>query len=135
MIQRIQTVWILLAAVLVFLTLNFPFYIGQLPDLTMHEVKPADNVMMQICVFGLTILLLVIIFLFKNRIIQFRLCMFAIFIECINIFLNIHEGNKLLNGNFTIWSGLHILIMLFIILGSIGIYKDEKLVKESNRLR
>jgi hypothetical protein len=34
-----------------------------------------------------------------------------------------------------LWCALHVFILLFIILASRGIYKDEKLIKDSNRLR
>jgi hypothetical protein len=136
MIQRAQSVWMFLAAAAVFTTLKLPFFAGMNPiDNILHNVIPHDNIILEILTCSLGSLLLVNIFLFKHRNWQFKICMFAIFIECVDIFLLIREDNRLKDGNFTIWSALHLLILFFIIKASMGIYKDDRLIRESNRLR
>ena len=135
MIQRAQSVWMLLAAAATYLTLILPFYSGLNLEGKLVDVLPQASIVLLILTCSLGSLLLVNIFLFKHRNWQFKICMFAIFIECVNIFLLIREDNKLKEGNFSLWSVLHLLILFFIIKASMGIYKDDRLVRESNRLR
>ncbi len=55
--------------------------------------------------------------------------------ECLIIFLYFRETQKFSQGNFNIWAILHILIIVFLILAARGIYKDSKLIKESNQVK
>lgn len=148
MIQRAQTFWMILAAIAVFLTIKFSFYSGTLAlentanavtslatDGSYHVVKATDNFLLLILTSALGTGIIINIFLFKQRSIQFRIIMAAILIECLIIFMYIRETYKYSQGNFNIWSALHILIIVFLIFAAKGIYKDSKLIKESNRLR
>lgn len=136
MIQRVQTVWMFLAAILVFLTLQFSFYNGTLAaDNTYHAVMATDNFLLLILTSALGTGIVIDIFLFKNRTIQSRIILLAIIMECVIIFLYIKETNKYSTGSFTLWSAFHILIIIFLILAARGIYKDSKLIRDSNRLR
>ena len=127
----------LLASLATFLTLKLSFYTG-VPIAgveAMPNVYPSANIILLILTCSLGSLLLVDIFLYKNRSLQLKICIVAAFIECIDIFLLIAQTNKLQNGTFSLWAALHLLILLFIIKASMGIYKDEKLIRDSNRLR
>lgn len=136
MIQRVQTIWMILAAIAVFLTIKYSFYSGTLmADNTYQTVNATDNFFLLILTSALGTCIIINIFLFKQRSIQFRINLAAILVECIVIFMYIREINKFSTGNFSLWSALHLLIILFLILGTKGIYKDSKLVKDSNRLR
>ncbi|MEO6812838.1 MAG: DUF4293 family protein [Ginsengibacter sp.] len=136
MIQRIQTIWMILAAIAVFLTIKFSFYSGTLAvDNTYHSLTASDNFLLLILSSALGTCIMINIFLFKQRSIQFRIIIIAILAECIVIFMYINETNKFSAGNFSLWSALHILIIVFLISAARGIYKDSKLIKESNRLR
>jgi hypothetical protein len=148
MIQRVQTLWMILAAIAVFLTIKFSFYSGTLAlentanaittvatDGTYHVVKATDNFLLLILTSALGTCIIINIFLFKQRSTQFRIILAAILVECLIIFMYIRETNKYSQGNFSIWSALHILIIVFLIFAGQGIYKDSKLVKDSNRLR
>ena len=136
MIQRIQTVWMLLAAVAVFLTFKLAFYSGTLiADNSYHSLMATDNFFLLILTSALGTCIFINIFLFKQRSIQFRIIIFALLGECLIIFLYIKETGKYSTGNFGLWSALHLLIILFLILAAKGIYNDSKLIKESNRLR
>ncbi len=79
--------------------------------------------------------LIVNIFLYKHRGIQFRIALFALFGECILMFIYMRQINNYSHGSFDLWAALHIFIFIFIIMAAVGIYKDDKLVKDSNRLR
>jgi hypothetical protein len=148
MIQRTQTLWMILAAIAVFLTIKFSFYSGTLAlentanaittmatDGSYHVVTATDNFLILILTSALGTGIFINIFLFRHRSIQMRILFAAIFVECLIIFLYIRETNKFTQGNFSIWSALHILIILFLILAAKGVYKDSKLIKDSNRLR
>jgi hypothetical protein len=136
MIQRVQTIWMILAAFAVFLTIKFSFYSGTwLADNTYHTVTGTENFLLLILTSALGTCIIINIFLFKQRSIQFRITIIAILVECIIIFMYINETNKFSAGSFSLWSALHLLIILFLIFAAKGIYNDSKLIKESNRLR
>ena len=148
MIQRVQTLWMILAAIAAFLTIKFSFYSGTLAiqeganavtsmatDGSYHLVTASDNFLILILTSALGTGLVINIFLFKHRSIQIRIIIAAIIDECLIIFLYFRETQKYSQGNYNIWAVLHILIILFLILAARGIYKDSKLIKDSNRLR
>ncbi|MDQ6764238.1 MAG: DUF4293 domain-containing protein [Bacteroidota bacterium] len=136
MIQRVQTLWMILAVIAVFLTLEFSFYSGTLAaDNSYHAVMATDNFFLLILTSALGTGVLINIFLFKHRSVQFRIIMFALLAECLIIFLYIRQISKFSNGNFSLWAAMHLFIIFFLIFSARGIYKDSKLIKESNRLR
>jgi len=148
MIQRVQTLWMILAAIAAFLTIQFSFYSGTLAiqeganavtsmatDGSYHLVTASDNFLILILTSALGTGLVINIFLFKHRSIQIRIIIAATVDECLIIFLYIRETQKYSQGNYNIWAILHILIIVFLILAARGIYKDSKLIKDSNRLR
>jgi hypothetical protein len=148
MIQRVQTLWMILAAIAVFLTIKFSFYSGTLAlqnsadaattlatEGSYRVIKATDNFLILILTSALGTGIIINIFLYKHRSIQMRIIIAAILVECLIIFLYIHETNKFSQGNFNLWSILHVLIILFLIFAAKGIYNDSKLIKESNRLR
>ena len=136
MIQRVQTIWLLLASAAVMLSLKTSFYSGTLiTDNSFHSIMGIDSYGVMILTVALGTALFVNIFLFKNRMLQFRICIFALLAECLIIFLYFSQIKNYSNGNFSLWCALHLFILLFIFLAARGIYKDEKLIKDSNRLR
>ncbi len=148
MVQRAQTLWMVLAAIAVFLTIKFSFYSGTLAIQSVTDVAPAittdgayhvlratDNFFLLILTSALGTGILINIFLFKHRSIQMRIIIAAFLVEFLIIFLYIRETNKYSQGSFSIWSALHILIIIFLIMAAQGIYRDSKLIKDSNRLR
>jgi len=136
MIQRVQTLWMILAAFAVFLTIKFSFYSGTLVlDNSFHEVTATDNFLILILTSALGTGIIINIFLYKHRSIQMRIILAAIVAECLIIYMYIRQTNKFSAGNFNLWSALHLIIILFLIFATKGIYNDSKLIKESNRLR
>jgi peptidoglycan/LPS O-acetylase OafA/YrhL len=136
MIQRVQTIWMILAAIAAFLTLKFLFYSGTLiADNLYHPLLATDNFLILILTSALGTGIVINIFLFKTRKIQMRIIIIAILLECLIIFLYIKQTNNYSTGNYSLWSVLHILIIIFLFFAARGIYKDSKLIKESNRLR
>ena len=136
MIQHVQTLWMILAALAVFLTLQFPFYGGTLvTDNSYHAITATDNLLLLMLTSALGTGIAIDIFLYKNRKLQMRITIAAILLECLIIFLYIQQISKFSNGNFALTSALHILVLVFLFFAIGGIYRDSKLIRESNRLR
>ena len=136
MIQRIQSVWLLIASVVTFLTLKVSFYSGTyLPDNLYHQLNGTQNMPLMIATIALGVLTLITIFLFKNRGTQLWLCIVAVLLDFILLFLYYRETSNFTRGDYAITAVLHIIIIAALLLAARGINKDEKLIKDSNRLR
>lgn len=143
MLQRIQTVWLLLAGIAAFLTLKLHFYSGlMLQEGGAAPVYTKLNGMSPFWVMLVTILIglaaIITIGLYKNRVLQLRLCVLGILLEALLIFLyyqTIKSKFVAGQGEYSLTSLLHSLIIIFFVLAAKGINKDEKLIKESDRLR
>lgn len=136
MIQRIQSVWLLLAAVLVFFTIKMPFYSGtDSVDLMFRYLTGTTNLFILILSSALGTCILVSIFLFKNRKVQSRLVWISILVECLIIYLYYRQTTHFNEGGLSFWAILHPVIIILLIMAARGIYKDAKLIRESNRLR
>ena len=136
MIQRIQTVWLLLASFAVFLTLKFSFYSGTLVfDNTYDSLVATDYIPLMILTSALGTMIFINIFLFKKRTLQFRFCLLAILLEILVVFLYYRKLSDYSKGTFDLWAAFHLLIIVFLILAMKGISKDSKIIKDSERLR
>lgn len=136
MIQRVQTIWMLLASVAVFITLKLSFYSGTLvADNTFDSLVATDNFVLMVLTSALGTAILLNIFLFKHRNLQFRFCIIAMFVECLILFLYYRQTKLYSKGTLDLWAVFHLIVFTGLILAARGIYKDEKLVKDSNRLR
>lgn len=137
MIQRIQSVWLLLAAVCIFLSYQLPFYSGAHPKYpaVVYELNGRENFLLILATFITGALAAVIIFLFKNRTLQLRLCVLGILLEAILIFLYYREVQTFTSGTYALWAILHSVVVICFVLAARAINKDEKLIKESDRLR
>ena len=138
MIQRQQTLWLLLAAIASFLTFKFPFYTGTLvEDNTPRfaELDGGSNFPLLILT-GLSIVISAIaIFLFKDRKTQLKLAIGGIFISIIILVLYITQLKNFTAGNFALTAIIVVAILFGYIMAARGIWKDEKLIKSLNKLR
>ena len=137
MIQRIQTIWLLLAAVCVFLTLKFSTYFGTNKDLIPSSfLNGLDTLPLIFTTVATGMVALVSIFLYKNRKLQFRFALLGILLQFVLMFFYYNEIQTYVGkGNFSISAVLHAGVLLFLILAMQGIKSDDKLIKDSNRLR
>ena len=136
MIQRIQSIWLLVASVVTFLTLKFSFYSGTyLPDNQYHQLNGTENILLMITTIALGVLTLITIFLYKTRIIQLRLCIAGILLDLLLLFLYYRAIQNFSKGEYAITAALHILIIIALIFAASGINKGEKLIRSSDRLR
>lgn len=136
MIQRIQTIWLLLAAIAVFFSIRMPFYSGtDSVDLVYRNLTGTTNIFILILSSALGTCILVSIFMFRQRRVQSRLVWISIIAECLIIYLYYRQTTLFAQGGLTLWSALHPVILILLIMALKGIYKDAKLIRESNRLR
>jgi hypothetical protein len=136
MIQRIQSLWLLLAAACAFASFKFPFYTGnKAADTLLHELNATSTLLIMVTTIAVGVLALINIFLFKKRTLQLRLCFLGILLEAVLIFLYYLEVNTFTNGTYSLAAILHSIVVLAFVLAARGINKDANLLKESNRLR
>ena len=136
MIQRKQTIWLLLAIICIFLTMNFATYVGAHKDDVIHMLKGTENTILVILTSAIGVTCMITIFLFKNRKLQLRIALIALFLEIVLVALYLKEIVALpVKGTFGIASLLHVAVVAFILLAIVGIKNDDKLIKESSRLR
>ncbi len=136
MIQRIQSLWLLLASACAFASFKFPYYSGtNAKGLSPYELNATENFLLLVTTAIAGGLALFTIFLFKKRTLQLRLCVLGILLEAILIFLYYREVKTFTLGTYSLTAILHSIIVLAFVLAARAINKDEKLVKDSDRLR
>jgi len=142
MIQRIQSVWLLLAAICGFLTTEAPIFKATLANNTLRSVMANDSLLLFAIIIGIACLCFIDIFLFKKRPTQIRLCIISIILTIVAIALEVKnvEDYKtatpgMVKGSYQFGALLPILIIVFLIMAIRGINKDQKLVKSLDRLR
>jgi uncharacterized membrane protein len=140
MLQRLQTVWLLLVAVLAFVSLKVSFFSG---NILVENVKQfqnftaMSNMLIMILTVGVGIASLITIFLFKDRKLQIKIGFAVLAVAVLNIVLYYLQTKNYVpeEWTFDISSLITIAIPFLLFLAIRGIYKDEKLVKSVDRLR
>ena len=141
MLQRIQSLWLLLAAACSLLTIKFSFFSGnKMSDAqtkTFQYLTASSNMLLLILTIAVLIAVLIDIFLYKNRKLQLRICVISILGSLLNIFLYFREIKNFVpnEGNYDLTAVLAFLIPILLIMAAAGINKDQKLVKSLDRLR
>jgi hypothetical protein len=139
MLQRMQTLWLLFAAICAFLSIRLSFYGGNVEvpgqPASYQYLNAAFNIWILIITVGLICVSVVDIFLYKKRKLQSRIAILALLFALLNIYLYYKQTLKFTSGNYSLTSILSFLIPVFLFLAIRGISRDEKLVKSLNRLR
>jgi hypothetical protein len=140
MLQRIQTIWLLLAATCSFVSLKITFYAGNLiaEGTTSNDVGAFSQITGMdnpILTTAVGVMSLICIFLYKNRKQQIKFCIAAFFIEISLLIFYYFLTKTFKEGTLAIGAGIHLLIIIFILLAISGIRKDNKIIADSDRLR
>ncbi len=150
MIQRIQSLWLLLAAICAFLSLKFSFYTGNillndqvvLRNLTglgltgdTADVQPAINFISLLLIAAAGIIALLSIFLYGNRKLQLRIAIVSLIIAILAVVYLFIKTKDFTTGTLSLTSVFAFLAPVFAFLAVRGISKDEKLVRSMDRLR
>lgn len=136
MLQRVQSIWLLLAAVFAFLTFRMPFYVGNhstLPGLI--DLNAQTTIWLTIVAALTGALAFISIFLFNNRKLQLRLCFFGIVLTLVLLTLCFLEMTKFTSGSLALSCIIYFAILAFYVLAMNGIRKDERLIKSMDRFR
>lgn len=152
MIQRVQSIWLFLAGLTLFLLLILPVLTKQVPggELTFQVggiYQKVNNVSQKTesytALFGAVIAVGLIcianIFVFGNRTLQKRIILLTIFLIAAlcawtaNYAMNIPGGTG--GASLNIGVGLPVLSVIFCALAFSGIRKDEQLIRSADRLR
>lgn len=141
MIQRKQSIWLLIASVFGFLSIKLPFYTGNVTNVTtlqktytiLNAKEPS------LIVFILTLIIAIgsmgVIFLFKNRPKQLIASSVLFVLSSISLILYYFETKKFTDGTYSLTALISAFVPIFLLLAISGIYGDEKLIKNADRLR
>ncbi len=139
MIQRKQTLWLLLSAISSALTFKFPFYTGVVTPATKGvegpELTATDNIYLIILTIVTVVLSAATIFLFKDRKKQVWYSLAGLGCSLILIALYLMYTKNFSEGTFALTSVLSLLVIVGFIFAIRGIRHDQKLIKDLNRLR
>ena len=138
MLQRIQSVWLLLAAVFDAITFRFPFYSGDwIKDnfLFVIDLNAKTTIWFSILTVINGIIAFITIFLYGNRKLQLRLVYLGTFLTAVLLTLYFLEIKNFIGGNIAIWVVFYFAILVCYIFAANGILKDQKLIKSLDRLR
>ena len=135
MIQRQQSLWLLLSTIAAVLSYLFPFFTGQLKDGKYSQLNASTNFLLMILT-GISIALsLITIFLYKDRKLQLRLCLTGVAFSILILIIYFIQTKKFQTGSTSLSCLFAFAVFAGYILAARGIWKDQKLVKTLNRLR
>lgn len=133
MIQRIQTIWLLLASAAAFIVLRLPFYYTPEPNALEIDGSAQYGTLISLAFSGC--LSFICIFLYGNRMLQLKVVLINFLLSgLIGFFIYkvviAHPG-----GGFTLASAALFVMPILQLMAMIRIYKDDKMVKDADRLR
>jgi hypothetical protein len=140
MIQRIQSLWLLIASICAFASINLPFYYGSLEvqgsttTITPYD-KDNNNIILLVFVIATALMALISIFLYSNRSLQIKMCVVGLVLSLANLMHYFLYMRGFISGGLSLYSILSFLVPVFFILAIRSIYKDQKLLKSLDRLR
>ena len=138
MIQRQQSLWLLLSTIGAFLSYKLPFFSGTkegVKNLTEKAILDGGSTFFLLVVTGISFALsLITIFLYKDRKLQLKLCIAGIVLSILLLVIYFNEMRKL-SGSISLSSVFVFVILIGYIMAARGIWKDEKLIKSLDKLR
>ena len=140
MIQRIQSVWLLIASAAAFCTLKLSFFSGNIMVNAVKEYQrftALNHLLLTIFTVLVAAGALITIFLFKDRKKQLRIVAALLILSIVNLIINYTQTKNFVPSEWTFdfTALLSLSIPFFLFLAMRGIYKDDKLVKSADRLR
>ncbi|MEN9744205.1 MAG: hypothetical protein RL640_43 [Bacteroidota bacterium] len=141
MIQRIQSLWLLLSTTCAGITWLVPTFAGSATDGSVKIFSVRESVLLLFLVAFIGISNFVNIFFFQNRkrqktlIVATSIATIGFITAQFFIVKDFKSSFQILQGNWEISAILPIFILLFQVFAFIGIQKDEKLLSSADRLR
>lgn len=146
MIQRIQSVWLLLAALIaagVFYTDLFRAQIVEGAATITKNLNVTGEFLLLLVAIPMVLLPFIAIFMFRNRKKQRNVVWISVLVTVGFIALNLmlianfknNPEHQIANGSYQIASVLPVIALVCLILAIKGINRDQKLVRSLDRLR
>lgn len=135
MIQRVQTIWLLLAAASSIASIKLPFFSGLKANNLFEKLNGSSYFLLLILSVAVALIALAAVFLFKNRKLQVQLSLVGLFLQLVTLVVYYQQTKTFLQGNYSLTAVFSLVIPVFFILAWLGIRKDEKLIKSMDRLR
>lgn len=139
MIQRKQTLWLLLALVCAVLTFRFPFYNGTVKTgavgVAGADLTATDNIWLMLLAGAVVVLSLLAIFLFRDRKLQLQLTFAGLLLSIGLLALFYYYTLSFETGGIALTALLSLGIIIGFFFALKGIRDDQKLVRDLNRLR
>ncbi len=140
MLQRIQSVWLLLATTLSALSVKWSFFSGNRVNPSTNakdwvEYNATENTIILLLTVAIAVAALVCIFMYKDRKRQLLITISILALSLVNLFLYFNASQTFTESNTDLTALISLGIPVLLILAAIGIYKDEQLVKNADRLR
>ncbi len=141
MIQRIQSLWLLLAGVAGLITYKMPLWTGKLLSGAEKPFVGTESLALFAVIVLTCILGFVTIFLFRDRKLQKNLSLLGMFLSmgiiALEFFIvdDYKKSMGILESSWKIGAIMPILMVVFFFLAYRGIRSDEKLIKSVDRLR
>ena len=140
MIQRLQSLWLLIASALAFATLKISFFSG---NILVENVKQFQrftamtNMFLMILTVVVGIGALVALFLYKDRKLQIKITAAVLILSVLNLILYYLQTNNFIPTDwaFDLTAIAALTIPFFLIMAIRGISKDEKTIRSLDRLR
>ena len=141
MIQRIQSLWFLLAAGAALLSLKLSFFSGnKIVDNAKQfaRLTGASSFLLIILTVAIAVASMILVFLYKDRGTQKGITLLVILASIGNIIYYFYLSKKDFipgEGNYDFTAIIVFLVPVLLFLAFRGIWKDQKLVKSVDRLR
>ena len=141
MIQRIQTIWLLLVSILGILSLKTSTFSGhRIKDIIPKPivfVTGQYNLFLIVTTTAVAIASFIAIFLYKNRKLQIRITGFTCFISLLILGLYYWQSQSFIpeESTYNLTAIIPLSIPVLLLLAARSIWKDEQLVKSADRLR
>ncbi len=135
MIQRVQTLWLIVVIICGVLSLKLSFYSGIYENNQYYMLTAANNTPVLITTLVAVMLAVVSIFLYKERKKQLLFCVIGTLISVLSLVLYFLQIKNFIRGTFDISCLFSIAMPVFYIMAITGVYKDAKLIKKMNQLR
>lgn len=138
MLQRQQSLWLLLSAVSCFLSFKLSFYNGTVKADASNKtpfIDAGDNFFLVVLTGATLILALITIFLYKDRKFQLKMAIIGAGLSLLILIAYFVTMKRFESGGIALAAIFVFAILGGFIMAARGIWKDEKLVKSLDKLR
>lgn len=141
MIQRIQSLWLLLSTVCAMIIYLIPTFAGSSNDGTVKIFSVRESLLLMFLISAVALCSFVNIFLFRNRKRQKGIIVITTLAICCFILIQyllvaqFKKDFQIVQGTWELTAMLPIFMVFFQVFAFMGIRKDEKILSSADRIR